>query len=51
MESPMIAPLRIEGWHAVRAVIARREVHATMDELELLGARAIIVTDIHVCRR
>lgn len=50
MESPTVAPLQAEGWMAVRAMVARAEVHLVMDQLEELGARAILVTDIHACR-
>ena len=39
-----------EGWVAVRAMVLRAEVHQIMDELYDLGARAILVTDIHACR-
>ena len=50
IESPTISPLRKEGWVAVQAMVARVEVHRIMDELYDLGARAILVTDIHACR-
>ena len=50
IESPTISPLRREGWAAVQAMVARTEVHRIMDELYDLGARAILVTDIHACR-
>jgi ATP phosphoribosyltransferase len=50
IESPTISPLRKEGWVAVQAMVARAEVHRIMDELYDLGARAILVTDIHACR-
>lgn len=50
MESPTVSPLHNEGWMAVRAMITRAEVHNTMDNLEEMGARAILVTDIHACR-
>lgn len=49
-ESPTISPLREEGWFAVRAMVARSDVHSTMDALYQLGARGIIVTDIAACR-
>jgi ATP phosphoribosyltransferase len=29
---------------------SRRDVHRVMDELYEMGARGIIVTDIHACR-
>ena len=50
IESPTISPLHREGWVAVQAMVARAEVHRIMDELYDLGARAILVTDIHACR-
>jgi ATP phosphoribosyltransferase len=34
----------------VRAMVAREKVHHIMDELYEIGARGIIVTDIHACR-
>src|SRR6266536_647912 len=50
IESPTISPLHREGWVAVQAMVLRAEVHRIMDELYDLGARAILVTDIHACR-
>lgn len=50
IESPTISQLRREGWVAVQAMVRRSEVHRVMDELYDLGARAILVTDIHACR-
>ncbi len=50
IESPTISPLHREGWVAVQAMVSRAEVHRIMDELYDVGARAILVTDIHACR-
>jgi ATP phosphoribosyltransferase len=50
IESPTVSPLHREGWVAVQAMVLRAEVHRIMDELYDLGARAILVTDIHACR-
>jgi ATP phosphoribosyltransferase len=50
IESPTISPLHREGWVAVQAMVLRADVHRIMDELYELGARAILVTDIHACR-
>ena len=50
IESPTISPLHREGWVAVQAMVRRSQVHRIMDELYELGARAILVTDIHACR-
>jgi ATP phosphoribosyltransferase len=50
IESPTVSPLRREGWVAVQAMVLRSDVHRIMDELYDVGARAILVTDIHACR-
>jgi ATP phosphoribosyltransferase len=50
IESPTVSPLHERGWCAVRSMVKRRETNAVMDELWELGARGIIVTDIHACR-
>jgi ATP phosphoribosyltransferase len=49
-ESPTVSPLRTEGWSAVRSMVPRRDTNRIMDELWSIGARAILVTDIHACR-
>jgi ATP phosphoribosyltransferase len=49
-ESPTVSPLHREGWVAVRAMVPRDQAHRLMDDLWQLGARAILVTDIHACR-
>ena len=50
IESPTVSPLAREGWVAVQAMVPRADVHKIMDDLYDLGARAILVTDIHACR-
>ncbi|GAA5153443.1 ATP phosphoribosyltransferase [Nocardioides marinquilinus] len=50
IESPTIAPLDREGWVAVRAMVPRDGSQRLMDELYDLGARGILLTDIHACR-
>ncbi len=50
IESPTVSPLREQGWAAVRSMVPRTQAHIVMDELWELGARGIIVTDIHACR-
>jgi ATP phosphoribosyltransferase len=50
IESPTVSPLADPRWSAVRAMVSREKVHLVMDELYELGARGIIVTDIHACR-
>jgi ATP phosphoribosyltransferase len=50
LESPTISPLQKADWVAVRAMVLRKETNQVMDELWALGARGILVTDIHACR-
>ena len=50
LESPTISPLQKKDWVAVRAMVLRKETNRLMDELWALGARGILVTDIHACR-
>jgi ATP phosphoribosyltransferase len=50
IESPTVSPLHDRGWVAVRAMVPRADTNRIMDELWELGARGILVTDIHACR-
>jgi ATP phosphoribosyltransferase len=50
IESPTVSPLHRPGWVAVRAMVPRAGAHRVMDELWTIGARGILVTDIHACR-
>ena len=50
IESPTVAPLHRDGWSAVRVMVPRNGSQRLMDELYDLGARGILVTDIHACR-
>ena len=50
IESPTVLPLHREGWVAVRAMVPRAGAQRLMDELFDLGARGILLTDIHACR-
>ena len=50
IESPTISPLQRSDWNAVRAMVKRSEINRIMDDLWKVGARGILVTDIHACR-
>jgi ATP phosphoribosyltransferase len=50
LESPTVSPLHREGWVAVRAMVPREGSQQLMDDLYGIGARAILLTDIHACR-
>jgi ATP phosphoribosyltransferase len=49
IESPTVSPLHREGWVAVRAMVPRAGAQRLMDELFDIGARGILLTDIHAC--
>lgn len=48
--SPTINPLEDNAWCAVRAMVKRKEVIDVMEQLEQLGASAILQTNIANCR-
>jgi ATP phosphoribosyltransferase len=50
LEGLTVSPLHRAGWVAVRVMVPRREAQRLMDDLWEIGARAILVTDIHACR-
>ncbi|MFL1999097.1 MULTISPECIES: ATP phosphoribosyltransferase [unclassified Microbacterium] len=50
IESPTISPLRDPEWVAVRVMSPRKGVNQVMDALYAMGARAILVTEIHAAR-
>lgn len=50
LESPTVTPLRDDGWVSVRAMVERPATNQVMDDLWALGARGILVTEIHACR-
>jgi ATP phosphoribosyltransferase len=49
-ESPTISKLEEAGWFSVRAMVKRSEVIEIMEQLEVLGATAILETTITNCR-
>lgn len=50
LESPTVAPLRDDAWVAVRALVPRADMNATIDALADLGARAILASDLRSAR-
>lgn len=50
IESPTVSSLLDPEWSAVRSMVPAADVHRVMDELYDMGARGILVTDIHACR-
>ena len=50
IESPTVSPLQKSDWSAVRALVKKKDVNRILDDLWKVGARGILVTDIHACR-
>lgn len=50
LESPTVSTLQDPEWCAVRSMVQADNVHAVMDKLYDVGARAILVTNIGACR-
>ena len=50
IESPTISPLSNPDWVAVKAMIRSGETNRIMDELQELGAKGVIVTELKSCR-
>ena len=48
--SPTVSALEDPQWCAVRAMVRRGEAHSIMERLEVLGASAVIETQIANCR-
>lgn len=49
-ESPTISPLQDPEWVAVRALVLAKETNDKLDALQSLGAKAILVSEIHAAR-
>lgn len=49
-DSPTVSPLADSEWRAVRVVVERDKVNQVMDDLLLVGARGIIVTELVASR-
>ncbi|HEX7659577.1 MAG TPA: ATP phosphoribosyltransferase [Pseudonocardiaceae bacterium] len=50
IESPTVAPLADADWVAVRSLVPRKEVNQIMDDLVVIGAKAILASDLRSCR-
>lgn len=50
LESPTVAPLRDDGWVAVRALVAKRDMNSVIDALADLGARGVLASDLRSAR-
>ena len=49
-ESPTISRLEEKNWWAIRVMVPKKNIHEVMDELEKLGASAIMEIPIKNCR-
>jgi ATP phosphoribosyltransferase len=48
--APTVSPLDEEGWVAVSAMVARKDMAGTMDKLENAGAEDVLVFALDNCR-
>jgi ATP phosphoribosyltransferase len=49
-ESPTISSLEEKDWFAIKVMVKMHEIHEVMDQLEEIGATAIMQTTINNCR-
>ncbi|MEJ6012292.1 ATP phosphoribosyltransferase [Corynebacterium sp. H127] len=50
LSGPTVSPLANENWVAVRAMVPLKEANSIMDRLSLLGAKAILASQIRIAR-
>lgn len=50
IESPTVAPLQVEGWFSVKAMIRKREANRILDDLSRIGCKGILLTTIESAR-
>ncbi|ASO20061.1 ATP phosphoribosyltransferase [Actinoalloteichus hoggarensis] len=50
LESPTVSTLAEQDWNAVRVMVPRKQANEVMDRLAVLGAKAILASDIRFCR-
>lgn len=50
LSGPTVSPLAHENWVAVRAMVPFKEANDIMDRLSLLGAKAILASEIRIAR-
>ena len=50
LSGPTVSPLAHEDWVAVRAMVPRKTANPIMDRLAMLGAEAILASDIRIAR-
>ena len=48
--SPTVSALEAQDWCSVRAMVRSKEIISTMEQLEEIGASAILETEISNCR-
>ncbi|ADZ89576.1 ATP phosphoribosyltransferase [Marinomonas mediterranea MMB-1] len=50
IESPTICQLRDDNWCSVKSMVKRDEAHTILDNLQALGCKAILLTNIEMAR-
>ncbi len=50
IEAPTVSPLNRNGWYAVKAMARKKGMNQLVDDLNDLGCKGIVVSDIRTCR-
>jgi ATP phosphoribosyltransferase len=50
LQAPTVSRLTDDGWFGVRTMVRKQQANKVMDELAILGARAILTSEIRSCR-
>ena len=50
IEAPTVSPLSRKGWYAVKAMAKKKGMNQLVDNLNDLGCKGIVVSDIRTCR-
>ena len=50
MQAPTVSALQDDGWFGVRTMVRKQAANRIMDQLAIIGARAILTSEIRSCR-
>lgn len=50
IESPTVSQLKNKAWCSVKSMVKKEEAHHTLDQLKVIGCKAILLTNIEMAR-